>query len=303
MVSHFNTLAQRALVLGLGFSAAACATLPEPSAPMALGAAATAPRGFVEFCGRQPGDCGASPAELEAMSRVAPKGASTSVAAIQFDWSGVFGTTAPAPKAVIPIAIAPTPSSDGALRFDWTQVFAKQLQGGAVVGELTPASATAAEPEPVAEQTPAVELTPQMWALINRTNDTVNRAFAQRTDAEAYGVEELWSLPIAAGARYGDCEDYVLEKRRALLTAGLPQRALSIAVVQTPRGDSHAVLLVETSAGEYVLDNLSPWVLPWTKTAYQWRERQVAGSASRWAMAAGVKLEPSAPRLLLASFR
>ena len=40
-----------------------------------------------------------------------------------------------------------------------------------------------------------------------------------------------------------------------------------------------------TDKGEYVLDNLSAWVLPWNKTPYKWGERQVAGSASHWAVA------------------
>lgn len=302
-MSYFNTLAQRALLLGLGFSAAACATLPEASAPMALGAAAAAPRGFVEFCGRQPGDCGASPAELEAMNRAAARTPSTSVAAIQFDWSGVFGTTAPAPKAVVPVATAPVPAAaDGAFRFDWTQAFAKQLQAPAAPSAMDAAepAVAVAEPLPTAEKLP---MTPGLWSLVTRTNEAVNRAIVQRTDAQAYGVEEIWSTPLQAGVKVGDCEDYVLEKRRALLAAGLPKAALSIAVVTTTKGQSHAVLLVDTAAGEYVLDNLSPWVLPWTKTSYQWRERQVAGSAARWALAAGPVLETSAPRLLLASLR
>jgi len=295
-------LAQRALVLGLGLSAAACATLPEPSAPMALGAAATAPRGFVEFCGRQPGDCGASPAELEALNRAAPKAASTSVAAIQFDWSGVFGTSAPAPKAVSPAVTAPAPAADATFRYDWTQVFAQQVQApvAASVADAAQPAVAVAEPSPAAEKLP---LTPRLWSLVTRTNETVNRAIAQRTDAQAYGVEEVWSTPLQAGVKVGDCEDYVLEKRRALLAAGLPKAALSIAVVTTSKGQSHAVLLVDTDAGEYVLDNLSPWVLPWTKTTYQWRERQMAGSAARWAFAAAPALETSAPRLLLASLR
>lgn len=302
-MSYFNTLAQRALAVGLGFSAAACATLPEASAPMALGASATAPRGFVEFCSRQPGDCGASPAELEAMNRAAAaRAASASVAAIQFDWSGVFGTTASAPKALIPVATAPAPSGNATFRFDWTQVFAKQLQAPAALSASDAAepAVAVAEPNPAREKLP---LTPSLWALVTRTNETVNRAIVQRTDAQAYGVEEIWSTPLQAGVKVGDCEDYVLEKRRALLAAGLPKEALSIAVVTTAKGQSHAVLLVDTDAGEYVLDNLSPWVLPWTKTTYQWRERQVAGSAARWAFAAGPPLATSAPRLLLASLR
>ncbi|MER8125092.1 transglutaminase-like cysteine peptidase, partial [Acinetobacter baumannii] len=74
-------------------------------------------------------------------------------------------------------------------------------------------AATEASPEPeAAAPAEALALTPQLWAQVVRANDQVNRAIAQKTDAEAYGAPEFWSLPIAAGARYGDCEDYVLEK-------------------------------------------------------------------------------------------
>lgn len=136
-------------------------------------------------------------------------------------------------------------------------------------------------------------------ATIEQVNLAVNREVRPMNDIDIYGKEEHWAYPVSG---VGDCEDYVLEKRRALLAAGVPQRALSIAVVNTPEGDAHAVLLVETAAGAYVLDNLTPWVLPWTKTAYRWRERQVAGSAARWAMAAP-GAQPADAALLLASLR
>ena len=49
------------------------------------------------------------------------------------------------------------------------------------------------------------------------------------------------------------------------------------------------------------LISLTPWVLPWNRTGYQWRQRQVAGAAMRWAMVE----DPAAltPRMLLASLR
>ena len=144
----------------------------------------------------------------------------------------------------------------------------------------------------------APALTPDLWAQINRVNAAVNRAIVRRTDIDTYGQAEVWATPLAAGVNFGDCEDYVLEKRRALMAAGVPAPALSIAVVTTSRGEQHAVLLIDTQAGEYVLDNLTPWVLPWRKTSYQWRERQVAGSPARWA-SARLPIEP----LLLASLR
>lgn len=299
MVSSINTLVQRVLTLGLSLSAAACASLPEPSAPMAIGAAATAPRGFVEFCERQPGDCGASAAELASLQH--QRGLSASTAAIQYDWSGVFAAEGQAPRAVTTPKTS-TGASSAALpvSYDWSQAFARPVTPAmnvAAVGDPSPAAAVVAAS---GSNTPA--LTPQLWALIGSTNERINRAIVQKTDLDAYGVDELWSTPIEAGGKYGDCEDYVLEKRRALLAAGVPKSALSIAVVSTYRGETHAVLLVDTAQGEYVLDNLSPWVLPWAKTAYQWRERQVAGSASRWAYAAAVSSAAPA-RLLLASAR
>ncbi len=226
---------------------------------MALGAAAAPPSGFVVFCRAQPEACGATAADLEAMDRALRSAERASaVAAIRFDWSGVFSQTPPIASAP-PAAPAPSASS-----------------------------ASAASPA----------MTPQLWTRINRVNTRVNRAIVRRTDADTYGRSEVWATPLASGAGFGDCEDYVLEKRRTLLAEGLPATALSIAVVITPHNERHAVLLVGTDAGEYVLDNLTPWVLPWNKTSYQWRERQVAGSAGRWASPAG-----AAQPLLLASLR
>lgn len=150
-----------------------------------------------------------------------------------------------------------------------------------------------------------IRLTPTTWAQINKINRKVNRAITSRTDLETYGQSEVWATPLGDAQRFGDCEDYVLEKRRALIAAGFPPKALSIAVVLTPRKERHAVLLVNGEEGEYVLDNLNSWVTPWDKTEYLWRERQVAGSANHWASvqpAASTKDDPDYyKQVLLAS--
>ncbi len=54
---------------------------------------------------------------------------------------------------------------------------------------------------------------------------------------------------------YGDCEDYVLLKRRMLMQAGWPREALLITVVRDRNNDGHAVLTVKTNRGEFILDN------------------------------------------------
>ena len=61
-----------------------------------------------------------------------------------------------------------------------------------------------------------------------------------------------WNYPDDG---YGDCEDYVLLKRRMLMQAGWPRQALLITVVRDKQGDGHAVLTVKTDKGEFILDN------------------------------------------------
>jgi predicted transglutaminase-like cysteine proteinase len=129
----------------------------------------------------------------------------------------------------------------------------------------------------------AASMSLDLWSTLKSVNTLMNAAIQSREDALAYGRADHWETPIGASAPVGDCEDYVLEKRRALIDAGLDRRALNIAVVTTPWGELHAVLLVATSQGEYVLDNLTPWIRRWDQTDYVWRLRQLGGEAHSWA--------------------
>ncbi|MCY1646222.1 transglutaminase-like cysteine peptidase [Caulobacter sp. SL161] len=116
--------------------------------------------------------------------------------------------------------------------------------------------------------------------LLNRINQQVNRDVKKANDSDLYGQEEYWALPrMVDGKLYGDCEDYVLEKRRQLIAAGVSESALSIAVAVTARGEGHAVLMVSLKSGDWVLDNLTPWATPWADLNYRWVERQVPGTA------------------------
>ena len=118
-------------------------------------------------------------------------------------------------------------------------------------------------------------------AQLDAINRSINRAVRAVSDQAAFGKAEYWTIPRGDNA-VGDCEDYVLAKREALIEAGTPAEALSIAVVRTRRGDLHTVLLVATSTGEVVLDNLSPWIVSWRAAPYSWRQRQARGSALTW---------------------
>ena len=117
------------------------------------------------------------------------------------------------------------------------------------------------------------------WRRVQRINREVNRAIRHREDSAIYGRPDQWALGEAG---VGDCEDYALAKRAALIQAGVPARALSIALVETRRGESHAVLLIDTDKGALVLDNLSPWIRRWDQTPYSWIARQTPGDPLTW---------------------
>lgn len=123
-----------------------------------------------------------------------------------------------------------------------------------------------------------VELTRKLWAAMVDVNNTVNTMVEPRTDREMWGREELWSYPTSVG----DCEDYVLEKRRLLMGLGVTPANLLITVVRQPNGDGHAVLTVRTSLGDYILDNLEPRVLVWTDTDYTYLKRQSSENSGAW---------------------
>ena len=123
-----------------------------------------------------------------------------------------------------------------------------------------------------------VELTRKLWAAMVDINNSVNTMVTPRTDLELWGREELWSFPDGVG----DCEDYVLEKRRELMRLGVPAGNLLITVVRQPNGDGHAVLTVKTRQGEYVLDNLDPRILAWDETEYTYLKRQSERSSGAW---------------------
>jgi predicted transglutaminase-like cysteine proteinase len=133
-----------------------------------------------------------------------------------------------------------------------------------------------------------IVLTPRAWADLVKVNAWVNRTIKPVTDLEHWGVVERWNYPDDG---YGDCEDYVLLKRRMLMKAGWPREALLITVVRDKKGEGHAVLTVKTDRGEFILDNQESEVLPWYATGYRFVKRQSQSEPNAW-VALG---EPRAP--------
>lgn len=108
---------------------------------------------------------------------------------------------------------------------------------------------------------PSIDATGEVMATLKKVNGSVNRSIKPRSDGRA----DVWSVGVSAG----DCEDYVLAKRRALIKAGLPPSALRIAYVKTRRGEGHAILVVKTSGKDLVLDNLTNSIKPLSQTGYR----------------------------------
>lgn len=107
-----------------------------------------------------------------------------------------------------------------------------------------------------------VTVTSDVMATLKRVNSHVNRTIKPRYDAAG---TDVWN----ANASSGDCEDYVLAKRKALIRAGIPASSLRIAYVKTRRGEGHAILVVKTNGKDLVLDNLSATIKPLSQTGYR----------------------------------
>jgi predicted transglutaminase-like cysteine proteinase len=124
-----------------------------------------------------------------------------------------------------------------------------------------------------------VVLTPKAFADLVQVNNWVNNSIKPVTDIDHWGVVERWNYPDDGR---GDCEDYVLLKRRMLMQAGWPREALLITVVRERNGDGHAVLTVKTNKGEYILDNQSTEVKLWSETPYRFVKRQSQSDPNVW---------------------
>jgi predicted transglutaminase-like cysteine proteinase len=124
-----------------------------------------------------------------------------------------------------------------------------------------------------------VTLTPQAWNELVRVNKAVNTRIQPMTDLDHFGVVERWNYPDDG---YGDCEDYVLLKRKMLLEMGWPSGALLITVVRDHKGDGHAVLTVKTDKGDLILDNQNEEIVQWSDANYRFVKRQSQTDPNVW---------------------
>jgi predicted transglutaminase-like cysteine proteinase len=123
-----------------------------------------------------------------------------------------------------------------------------------------------------------IPMSPERWNQLYVINSYVNGRIAPISDQDLYGEAEHWAYPTDAG----DCEDYVLLKKRQLEGLGFSAEALLITVVLDEKGDGHAILTVTTDAGDYVLDNRFDKVSRWNETQYKFLKRQSRANPLQW---------------------
>ncbi len=121
-------------------------------------------------------------------------------------------------------------------------------------------------------------MSPERWNLLYQVNTYVNGKIAPVSDQDLYGQPEYWAYPSDAG----DCEDYLLLKRRYLMGLGFPIDALLITVVLDEKQEGHAVLTVTTGNGDYVLDNRRNEILRWSDFEYTFLKRQSPRDPRTW---------------------
>lgn len=117
------------------------------------------------------------------------------------------------------------------------------------------------------------------WQMVLDLNEEINARIRPRDDLSLFGVSDFWTR----GLRYGDCEDYVIAKKEALIARGIAPENLLYGIIRDDwNGGYHATLILRTTDGDYVLDNLRDRILPWEETGYDFIMRQSGVEAEAW---------------------
>lgn len=92
-------------------------------------------------------------------------------------------------------------------------------------------------------------------SMAGKVNDFVNET-RYIVDQRNYGKSDYWATPVEFIQNGGDCEDFAIAKYTALRALGVPEERLRIAIVHdNQKNIPHAVLVVYTEQGAYILDN------------------------------------------------
>jgi predicted transglutaminase-like cysteine proteinase len=123
-----------------------------------------------------------------------------------------------------------------------------------------------------------IDLNEETLALLKRVNHSVNMSIIPMPKDYGQNLGDGWTI----APDMGDCNDYAVTKRHELIENGLPSQALRLAVVKTASGIGHLVLVVVTTRGDIVMDDLTEVIRPWQSTDYHWLKIQSATDTKFW---------------------
>jgi predicted transglutaminase-like cysteine proteinase len=123
-----------------------------------------------------------------------------------------------------------------------------------------------------------IALDAQTTELLKRINHSINISIIPTPKSYGPNLGDGWTI----APDMGDCNDYAVTKRHELLENGLPSKALRLSVVKTASGIGHLVLVVVTTKGDIVMDNLTEVIRPWRSTDYHWLKIQSATDPKFW---------------------
>ncbi len=149
-----------------------------------------------------------------------------------------------------------------------------------------------AECKPKFDEAGQLAMSPEHWNMLNQVNTYVNGKIKPTSDKDLYQVAEKWTYPTSAG----DCEDYVLLKKRYLQSMGFSAGELLITVLLDEKGEGHAVLTIVSDNGDFILDNRRDEIMRWDQTPYKFLKRQSQKDPKKW-----VSLQKSNTQVLVSA--
>lgn len=138
------------------------------------------------------------------------------------------------------------------------------------------------KPQQIAFRGGPIRMTEDRWEDLKDVNKAVNGSIVPEVNTGGLAAEK-WLINPARG----DCNDYAVSKRFELLKRGWPARTLLLSEVRTSWGEGHLVLVVRTSVGDLILDNLTSQIRPWAKAPYHWVRMQTSKNPNYWASLGG----------------
>jgi predicted transglutaminase-like cysteine proteinase len=113
---------------------------------------------------------------------------------------------------------------------------------------------------------------------LKEINELAAKAIKEDIDKRGDAGVDPWLL----FPQTGNCSDLSVSKRHKLLELGWNSDSLLLAIVKTPLGGGHTILIVRTPEGDLVLDSLTNKILPVSKVKYNWLAIQSPKNPNYW---------------------